>query len=97
MKTIDLSYDFLESCGDEYDEIIEIIKSIEFDDEKDSIVFLQSFISESQNKYSSDEGYLLNRLATHLDGALQRYISGEEAKKVDFVAPKKRSANPLLR
>ena len=32
MKTIDLSYDFLSSCDEEYDEIESIIKSIEFDD-----------------------------------------------------------------
>ena len=97
MKTIDLAYDFLESCGDEYDEIMAIVKSIEFDDEKDSIEFLQNFISESQNKYSNNELYLLNRLAYHMNGVSDRYRSGEEAKKVDFAAPSKVESNPLLR
>ncbi|WP_373035888.1 hypothetical protein [Sulfurimonas sp.] len=97
MKTIDLSYDFLSSCDKEYDEIKDIIKSIEFDDERDSIAFLQDFIAQAQKKYSGDELYLLNRLAYHVNGVAQRYKSGEEAKKVDFVAPVKKSPNPLLR
>lgn len=97
MKTIDLAYDFLNSCDEEYDEIMAIIKSIEFDDEKDSIEFLQNFIAESQKKYNANELYLLNRLAYHMDGVYERYINGEEVKKVDFTAPAKANANPLLR
>jgi len=97
MKSIDLSYDFLESCGDEYDEIIAIIKSIELEDEKQRIEFLQNFIADAKKKYSEDELYLLNRLEYHVDGVMQRYESGEEAKKVNFEAPEPRSANPLLR
>jgi len=97
MKTIDLSYDFLSSCDEEYDEIMAIIKGIEFDNERDSIEFLQNFIAESKKKYSGDELYLLNRLTYHMDGVYKRYISGEEAKKVDFVAPAKADPNPLLR
>lgn len=97
MKTIDLSYDFLASCDEEYDEIKAIVESIEFDDERDSIEFLQNFIAEAQKKYTNDELYLLNRLENHVAGVAQRFISGEEAKKIDFVAPQKRSANPLLR
>lgn len=97
MKTIDLAYDFLNSCDEEYDEIMAIIKSIEFDDEKDSIEFLQNFIAESQKKYNANELYLLNRLAYHMDGVYERYINGEKAKKVDFTAPAKANANPLLR
>ena len=97
MKTIDLSYDFLESCGDEYDEITAIIKSLEFDDEIQKLEFLQNFIRDAKKKYTADELYLLNRLEYHVNGITQRYKSEEESKKVDFVAPKKRSANPLLR
>lgn len=97
MKTIDLAYDFLDSCDEEYDEIMAIIKSIEFDNENESIEFLQNFIVESQKKYSGDELYLLNRLAYHMNGVSDRYRSGEEAKKVDFAAPAKADANPLLR
>ncbi|WP_373001438.1 hypothetical protein [Sulfurimonas sp.] len=97
MKTIDLAYDFLDSCDEEYDEVMAIVKSIEFDDEKDSIEFLQNFIAQAQKKYSGDELYLLNRLAYHMNGVADRYRSGEEAKKVDFTAPAKANANPLLR
>lgn len=97
MKTIDLSYDFISACGDEYDEILSIIKGIEINDEGQKIEFLQNFIKESQAKYSDDELYLLNRMEYHIDGIMQRYESGEEAKKVEFVAPAKKSSNPLLR
>jgi hypothetical protein len=97
MKTIDLSYDFLASCDEEYDEIVAIIKSIEIENEKDKIEFLQDFITQSQEKYSGDELYLLNRLANHVKGVAQRYESGEKATKVDFIAPAKVSSNPLLR
>ena len=34
MKTIDLSYDFLASCDEEYVEIMTIVKSIDLKDEK---------------------------------------------------------------
>jgi len=90
MKTIDLSYDFLSSCGDEYDEIASIIKSIEIEDEEQQILFLQDFIKESQVKYSADALYLLNRLAYHVDGVTQRYLAGQKAKTVEFI-------NPLMR
>jgi len=97
MKTIDLSYDFISECGDEYDEVLEIIKDITFDNELQKLEFLQSYIAESQAKYSDDELYLLNRLQYHVDGIRQRYDTSEEAKKINFEAPAVRSANPLLR
>lgn len=97
MKTVDLSYDFISACGDEYDEILFIIKSIEINDEGRKIEFLQNFIKESQAKYSADELYLLNRMEYHVEGIKERYESGEEAKKVEFVAPVQKSVNPLLR
>ncbi|EQB40506.1 hypothetical protein M947_01525 [Sulfurimonas hongkongensis] len=90
MKTIDLSYDFLSSCGDEYDEIVKIIKSIEIEDEEQKIVFLKEYIKESQEKYSGDALYLLNRLAYHVDGVSQRFLAGHKAKAVQFI-------NPILR
>ncbi len=97
MKTIDLSYDFIESCSDEYDEIMRMIESIDFDDEFAKLEFLQNYISEAKAKYSGDELYLLNRLEYHIDGVANRYKNDEEVKKVSFEAPAARSANPLLR
>ena len=97
MKTIDLSYDFIRECGNEYDEILDIIKSIDFDDELQKLEFLQNFIKESQAKYSADELYLLNRLKYHVDGIAQRYIDDKEVESVNFEAPPAKSRNPLLR
>jgi len=61
MKTIDLSYDFLTACSNEYDDIKVIINSIEYDDEIQKLKFLQEFIQKSKAKYTDDELYLLNR------------------------------------
>jgi len=102
MKTIDLSYDFLESCGDEYDEIKAKLESIEFDGELQKLEFLQNFISESKAKYRADELYLLDRLEYHIASLADRYESGEESLKVEFKKPETpeaptRSPNPLLR
>jgi len=99
MKTIDLSYDFIESCGDEYDEVIAIVKTIVFDNEMDKLQYLQDFLVEAKAKYSSDELYLLNRLSYHVEGMASRYSSESAIQKVHFEAPepKVRSANPLLR
>ena len=96
MKTIDLSYDFIAECGDKYDEVLEILKSINFEDKEQKLEFLQNFIKDSQAKYTSDERYLLNRLAYHVQGVSDRYQSDKEAEKVEFTVPV-RSANPLLR
>lgn len=90
MKTMDLSYDFLSSCGDEYEEIVSIIKSIEFDNELDKLEFLQNFIKESKSKYTNSELYLLNRLEYHISAMAQRYEGSVEVQHVDF-------ENPLLR
>ena len=99
MKTIDLSYDFIESCGDEFDEVMDIIKSIKLETESEKLEFLQHYIEESKLKYSADELYLINRLYYHIDGMARRYRSEIESQKVEFNAPqpKVRSANPLLR
>ena len=87
MKTMDLSYDFLSACGDEYDEIAAIIKGIEFDDEMQKLDFLQEYIKEAKAKYSAPELYLLNRLEYHVNAMAQRYEKGVEAQKVDFQNP----------
>lgn len=97
MKTIDLSYDFIQMCGDEYDEVIDTIRSIEIKDESQKIEFLQNFIAKAKEKYSDDELYLLKRLEYHVNGVAQRYKSDIDAKKVDFSPPSPRSPNPLLR
>ncbi len=99
MKTIDLSYDFIESCGDEYDEVMAIIKTIIFENETDKLQYLQNFLVEAKAKYSEDECYLLNRLSYHVEGMASRYSSEFNMQRVNFEAPKPkiRSANPLLR
>ncbi|WP_321778100.1 hypothetical protein [Sulfurimonas sp.] len=97
MKTIDLSYDFLSECGDEYDDVLLQIKSIELKDERERLDFLLNFLDEVMQKYSDDELYLLKRLKYHVDGVNQRYKSKIESEKVAFEAPKPRSSNPLLR
>ena len=99
MKTIDLSYDFLESCGEsEYEEVMALVKSIEFKTEEEKLAFLQNYLKEAKQKYSEDELYLLNRLSYHVDGMAQRYQADIDAQSVDFKALKQpRSANPLLR
>ena len=97
MKTMDLSYDFLESCGDEYDEIVSIINTMDYEDEMQKLEFLQNYIRDAKRKYSNDELYLLNRLEYHVDSMADRYKQEIEAKKVNFEAPKPKSANPLLR
>lgn len=90
MKTMDLSYDFLSACGDEYDEIVEIIKSIKFDDEMQKLDFLQEYIKEAKAKYTVPELYLLNRLEYHVNAMTDRYEKGVDAQRIDF-------QNPMLR
>ena len=90
MKTMDLSYDFLSACGDEYDEIKIIVESIDFESELDKLEFLQNFITESKSKYTNPELYLLNRLEYHVNAMAQRYLDDVEVQHVDFT-------NPLLR
>jgi hypothetical protein len=90
MKTMDLSYDFLSACGNEYDEIVAIINNIEFDDEMQKLNFLQDYIKEAKAKYSAPELYLLNRLEYHVNAMAQRYEKGVEAQKVEFVNPLER-------
>ena len=90
LKTMDLSYDFLSSCDEEYDEIVAIIKTIEFDSEEESLKFLQVFIQESRAKYTQTELYLLNRLHNHVQTLVDIYTGVLDVDAVDF-------QNPLLR
>ena len=97
MKTMDLSYDFISECGDEYDEILAIIKTINYTDEFEALNLLQNFVAESKNKYSFDESYLLRRMQNHLNTLLEIYQTQKELEKVTFKKPelKVKSKNPL--
>ena len=97
MKTMDLSYDFIAECGNEYDEVMDIINSINSHDDFEALAFLQSFIAESKMKYSVDESYLLDRLKYHVDAMAVRYNSNINIQSVKFEAPKPKSPNPLDR
>jgi len=90
LKTMDLSYDFLSACGDEYETIKETIASIKFEDEKEALTFLQNYIKEAKAKYTKPELYLLDRLQYHVDAMAQRYEKDVVVKKIDF-------ENPLLK
>jgi hypothetical protein len=90
MKTMDLSYDFISECGNEYDEIMNIIDSINYEDELEALEVLQNFISESKKKYTADELYLLNRLEYHVNAMADRYNKGVDAKPVEFKNPLER-------
>jgi hypothetical protein len=90
LKTIDLSYDFLSSCGDEYETIKTMIAEINFATEEESLEFLQNYIKEAQAKYTQPELYLLNRLAYHVNAMADRYAKDVDVVRVDF-------ENPLLK
>jgi len=87
LKTMDLSYDFLASCGDEYDEIRALVLSIDFESEEEKLAFLQAFIQESRLKYSSPELYLLNRLKNHIQTLADIYSGVKDVEPVDFLNP----------
>ena len=87
MKTIDLSYDFISECGNEYDEILMIIKSVNYEDELEALEVLQNFLSESKKKYTADESYLLNRLQYHVNAMADRYNQDVDATPVEFKNP----------
>jgi len=90
MKTIDLSYDFIGACGDEYDTVMALISEIKFESEDEKLAFLQKFILTARQKYTQDELYLLNRLNYHVNAMADRYTKGVDAKPIDF-------ENPLLK
>ena len=90
LKTMDLSYDFLSACGDEYEDIQKIIASITFDTEEEALAFLQNYIQTAQEKYTKNELYLIDRLAYHVNAMAERYEKNVDVKKIDF-------ENPLLR
>ncbi|MDQ1264123.1 MAG: hypothetical protein QG559_1124 [Campylobacterota bacterium] len=91
MKSMDLSYDFLQECGEaEYDEIINIINSIDFKDEIKNLEFLLEYVEWAKSKYSASELYLLNRLHNHIKTLQKIYLEDLEVRRVDFVALNKR-------
>ena len=91
LKTIDLSYDFLTTCGDEeYEEALATLSHIVFDKEEDALRFLQEYIKEAKAKYEKPELYLLERLEYHVNAMAQRYENGVDVQHIDF-------QNPLLR
>lgn len=88
MKTMDLSYDFLSTCGEEeYEEVKAIIESIEFDDEIQKLAFLQEYIKEAKVKYTKPELYLLDRLEYHINSMAERYEKNIDAAGVEFRRP----------
>lgn len=95
MKTIDLSYDFLLSVEDTYDEVKSKIDKIEIKDELTNISLLLSFLDDAKLKYKEDELYLINRLYYHTLEIKKRYEANAEVDKSDFTLPKARSKNPL--
>lgn len=90
LKTMDLSYDFLSACDEEYDEIQAIMNTISFESEEESLQFLQSFVEQSRAKYTKAECYLLDRLYNHLATLEKIYAGSVDLSPVDF-------QNPLLR
>lgn len=87
MQTMDLSYDFIKSCREEYDDVLARIKSVEFESEEQKLAFLQEYIRASKAKYTKPELYLLDRLDYHVSAMAERYEKGVNAQKVDFENP----------
>ena len=90
LKTMDLSYDFLSSCGEYYEEFEKEIASIKFESEEEALEFLQNYIKESKAKYTKPELYLLDRMEYHVNAMAERYEKNVDVKKIDF-------ENPLLK
>ncbi len=90
LKTMDLSYDFLSSCGEYYEDFEKEIASINFENEEQALAFLQEYIQTSKTKYTKQELYLLERMEYHVKAMAERYNKDVEVKKVDF-------ENPLLK
>ena len=90
LKTMDLSYDFLSSCGEYYEEFEKEIASIKFESEEEALEFLQNYIQESKAKYTKPELYLLDRMEYHVNAMAERYEKNVDVKKIDF-------ENPLLK
>ncbi|MEJ2372835.1 MAG: hypothetical protein P8Y16_03420 [Sulfurimonas sp.] len=85
MKTIDLSYDFLSTCGDaEYEEVKALIEAINFEKEIEAVDFLLDFIQAVSKKYTKPELYLLDRLLKHIELLKERYVEDVTPESVDF-------------
>ena len=90
LKTMDLSYDFLSSCGEFYEAFEKEIAGICFDTEEESLAFLQNYIKEAKAKYAKHELYLLERMEYHVNAMAERYEKNVTVQKIDF-------ENPLMR
>jgi len=91
LQKMDLSYDFLSSCGDKlYEDNKDLIGSIAFETEEKKLEFLQNYIEEAKAKYTKSELYLLDRLDYHVSAMAERYTKNVDVKHIDFT-------NPLLR
>ena len=90
LKTMDLSYDFLSSCGEYYEEFEKEIASINFENEEQALAFLQEYIQTSKAKYTKPELYLIERMEYHVNAMATRYNKDVDVKKIDF-------ENPLLK
>ena len=91
VKTMDLSYDFLSSCGDTlYENNKQLLESLVFENEEKKLEFLQAYIQEVKAKYSQEECYLLARLEFHVKTMAERYEKKVDVKYIDF-------ENPLLK
>jgi hypothetical protein len=90
LKTIDLSYDFLSSCGDAYEDIQGMVNSINFENEEEVLAFLQDYICKAKAKYTKAELYLLERLEYHVNSMAERYEKNVDVEHIDF-------ENPLLK
>jgi hypothetical protein len=87
LKTMDLSYDFLSACGDEYDEIQALVQEIKFENEEEALAFLIKYVEESREKYTPSELYLLNRIQNHLKTLNDIYTGAINVDHVDFQNP----------
>jgi len=95
MKTIDLSYDFLLSVEDNFDEVNELVENLSLEEEEKKLMFLMTFLADAKSKYTEDELYLINRMEYHLDGVKQRYEGLIKKTNPNFSLPKVKSRNPL--
>ena len=95
LQTMDLSYDFLSAFSDEeYFESKKIIDDIEFDTEEEKLSFLQDYIKQAKEKYTTPELYLLNRIQGHVK-TLQGIYEGVVIPQKVIFEQKSRVVNPL--
>ena len=84
MKTMDVAFDFIQACGESYDEVRELLARLKVCDDIESLALLQGHIQRSLGRYSRPECYLLNRLAGHINTLEAIYKDEIDVKKIDF-------------